>query len=63
VTAWAVVRVQGKELHNHLQEMLAHFPVRVVLGRTYVRVRHVRASLVLSLFLALALCLCAVAGA
>ena len=32
--------LQGKELHNHLQEMLAHFAVRVVMGRTYVRVRH-----------------------
>ena len=32
--------LQGKELHNHLQEMLAHFAVRVVIGRTYVRVRH-----------------------
>jgi trehalose-phosphatase len=31
---------QGKELHNHLQEMLAHFAVRVMMGRTYVRVRH-----------------------
>ena len=64
-----MVGVQGKELHNHLQEMLAHFPVRVVLGRTYVRVRHVSASnvlclvLSLSLSLKLALCLCASAAA
>ncbi len=59
--------MQGKELHNHLQEMLAHFPVRVVLGRTYVRVRHVSASnllsLSLSLSLKLVLCLCASAAA
>lgn len=32
--------LQGKELHNHLQEMLAHFAVRIKMGRTYVRVRH-----------------------
>jgi len=32
--------LQGKELQNHLQEMLSHFPVRIVLGKTFVRVRH-----------------------
>jgi trehalose-phosphatase len=32
--------VQGKELQNHLKEMLSHFPVRIIKGKTYVRVRH-----------------------
>lgn len=32
--------LQGKELHNHLQEMLAHFAVRIKMGRSYVRVSH-----------------------
>jgi len=32
--------LQGKELQVHLHEMLAHFPVQVVMGMQYVRVRH-----------------------
>uniref|UniRef100_A0A7S0UCV1 Trehalose 6-phosphate phosphatase n=1 Tax=Hemiselmis andersenii TaxID=464988 RepID=A0A7S0UCV1_HEMAN len=32
--------LQGKELQNHLKEMLSHFPVRIIKGKTYVRVRH-----------------------
>jgi hypothetical protein len=33
---WAL---QGKELQNHLQEMLSHFAVRIALGKTSVVVR------------------------
>ena len=32
--------MQGKELLNHLEETLAHMPVNVVMGKSFVRVRH-----------------------
>jgi len=33
-------RMQGKELLNHLNDTLAHLPVEVVVGKSFVRVRH-----------------------
>ncbi|EKX36313.1 hypothetical protein GUITHDRAFT_145880 [Guillardia theta CCMP2712] len=32
--------LQGKELLNHLEDTMAHLPVEVVMGKSFVRVRH-----------------------
>jgi len=32
--------IQGKELLNHLKDTMAHLPVEVVMGKSFVRVRH-----------------------
>ena len=41
--------MQGKELLNHLEETSAHMPVDVVMGKSFVRVRHKEITKVLSL--------------
>lgn len=36
--------LQGKELLNHLKDTLAHLPVEVVMGKSFVRVRNEEVS-------------------
>jgi hypothetical protein len=40
VQTYEFVCVQGKELLNQLKEVLAHLPVEVLIGKSFVKVRH-----------------------